>query len=308
MTMRANRTLGEASQWIVDELRRRGIQVNPSCRLGRYATQFGKNAYAGPWGPEDQARKLEALMAWRDVEEIAMILDQLPSLSKKDLERLVDDAPIPRLDHATPGRDRQVELFVGAICRRGRMEVQLDREPDLWCEVSRVWLGVAVKRVRSANKFEANLKDAADQIERSQLACGVVCMEFSLAWNPDLAIVQTNREAPVVAFDYRERLSRLLDDEAVATASVFHRFPKTLGVLCIDHSFTEHRASGPFRDQCSLFAWSFRNDRCRTRTAKGFQEGWTRGLPNCVNMDNQPRTWAFAGPPDDKIVPLRPGA
>ncbi len=302
----SKRTLGEAAQWVVDGLTARGIDVNPSSRLGRFARQFAKNAYTGPWSPNDQTLLIEGLTAMRDVEEIAMILDEFPDA---DLKNLVDDAPLPRVDRSTPGRDRQLELFVGAICQRGKMPVRLDVEPDLWCEASRVWLGLAVKRVRSDGKFGANLKDAADQIQRSPLSFGFACMEVSLAWNPDLRTVLTQRSADEVAHDLRERLSRFLDGENEVVNEVWERFPKVLGLLCIDHTFTHHDGLGWHRDQFSMFSFSHRNDRHRAKIAGAFRENWIGGSANCVDMDNgRPRTGMFSGPPVDKIMPLRPGS
>lgn len=299
------RTLGESAQWVVDGLTARGIYVNPSSRLGRFACQFAKNAYTGPWGP-DQSLLIEGLTAMRDVEEIAMILDEF---SDADLKNLVDDAPLPRVDRSTPGRDRQLELFVGAICRRGKMPVRLDVEPDLWCEASRVWLGLAVKRVRSDGKFGANLKDAADQIQRSQLSFGFACMEVSLAWNPDLCTVLTKRSPAEVAHDLRERLSRFLDGENEVLNETWERFPKVLGLLCIDHTLTHHEGQGWYRDQFSMFSFSHRNDRRRAKIAGAFRQDWIGGSANCVDMDNgRPRTGTFSGPPVDQIMPLRPGS
>lgn len=302
------RTIGEAAQFVIDELRNRGVTVSPSCRLGRYAAQFAKNAYARPMGANDQSSLLEGLMAMRDVEEIAMILDEFPTATKEELRRLIDDAILPRIDHSTPGRDRQLELFIGAICRRGGMAVLMDREPDLWCEASRVWLGLAVKRVRSTAKFEANLTDGAEQIQRSQLAYGLVCLDVSLGWNPNIETVLTKRTPSEVAFDYRERIFRLLDERNSVLADAWARFPKVLGLLCIDLTFTHHEPIGWFRDQCSIFSMSHRNDRLRGRVAGAFRSGWISGSPNCVDMDRVPRTGRFVSPPVDKIMPLRPGS
>jgi len=303
------RTLGGSAQWVVDGLTARGIDVNPSSRLGRFARQFAKNAYTGPWGPDDQALLIEALMAMRDVEEVAMILDEFPATTNADLKKLVDDAPLPRTDRSTPGRDRQLELIVGAICQRGKMPVRLDVEPDLWCEASRVWLGLAVKRVRSPDKFGANFKNAADQIQRSPLSFGFACMEVSLAWNQDLRAVLTQRSEDEVAHDLRERLSRFLDEQNDVRNEVWERFPKMLGLLCMDHTFTHHEGLGWHRDQFSMFCLSDRNDRHRAKIACAFRKNWIGGSTNCVDMDKgYPRTGMFAGPPVDKIMPLRPGS
>lgn len=304
-----NRTLWESAQRVVDGLTARGIDVNPSSRLGRFARQFAKNAYTGPWGPDDQALLIEGLTAMRDVEEIAMILDEFPSTTAAELRALVDDAPLPRADRSTPGRDRQLELFVGAICQRGKMPVRLDAEPDLWCEASRVWLGLAVKRVRSPDKFGANFKDAANQIQRCPLSFGFACMEVSLAWNHDLRAVLTQRSADEVAHDLRERLSRFLDGQNRVLNEVSERFPKVLGLLCIDHTFTHHEGLGWHRDQFSMFSLSDRNDRHRMRIADEFRQRWIGGSANCVDMDKgRQRTGMFSGPPVDKIMPLRPGS
>lgn len=67
-----NRTLGESAQWVVDGLTARGIEVNPSSRLGRFARQFAKNAYTGPWGPNDQALLIEGLTAMRSAYRVLL--------------------------------------------------------------------------------------------------------------------------------------------------------------------------------------------------------------------------------------------
>src|SRR5262249_19748170 len=136
------RTLSETARWVVDELLRRGVELKPGTRWLHYRSQFANNAYALS---RDESHLLEGQMALRDVEELALVLHAFPELGGGGLQKLADDAIVPRIDRSTPGRDRQFELFVAAVCRRGGLETRLDREPDLWCCASKGWLALAAK-------------------------------------------------------------------------------------------------------------------------------------------------------------------
>lgn len=280
------------------------MKLNPTSRLAQFSDRFGENAYLEP---ENEERLLEGLVAMRDVQEIALILEQFPQISLKTLGRLIEDHPIPRLDSSTPGRDRQLELVCGAICRRGGMEVKLGCEPDLWCQVRGVWLGLAVKRVRSAKRFIDRLEEAAKQVERYAPYYGFAVMDCSLAWNPEMAVVLTSRPPEELAHEFRERLDRLLCAHTAAIDNAFARSPKALGLVCIDS--TPVNRDGWERNQLSIFYMSkFKMDRHRSRIATQFFDAWVAGLPNCTSLDNLPRSAAFAVPPPDLVMPLRPHA
>jgi hypothetical protein len=301
-----NRNEREAAQYVVDELRRRGLCVKAGSRFELYASRFVKGVYSDTDGLRDQRRLTESLLALRDVREAEIILEECSDIGAQELMRLADDAILPRTDHSTPGRDRQFELFIGAIGRRGGMQVFFDKEPDLWCEAGRVWYAVAAKRLRSAAKFIDNVRDAAEQIQKSQLLHGIVFIDVTLGWNPEMATIYTRRSPGDVAFDLRERVSRNLDEHGMALASIYSRCPKVLGSMVIDLTFTHQAGPGWNMDQTNTFHPAHTADRSRKRLVSAFRAAFHRGLSIASDIDHRPRTGMFSGPPVDQIIPLRP--
>lgn len=301
-----HRTLGECAQFVVDELQRRGIQVLPGSRFAKYLAGFEKNAYAAPWGPADQDRALESLMAQQDVQEACLIVDAFPATEDVRLDAIVQDSVNQKLDRSTPGRDLQFELFIGATCRMGGMETKPDREPDLWCNVGGAWVAAAAKRVRSGAQFVKRLKEAAGQIQESEPIYGIVFIETSRAWDPELAIIATKQPEAVMAHDLRERLYRFLDSHNREMDNTWQRYPKALGLVCLDRTFVHHEESGHLIYQNSVFSQSLIRDRNRNRLWSAFQSGWGRGSPQFKNMDLYPRAGRFIGSSDNKIIPMQP--
>ena len=82
-------------------------------------------------------------------------------------------------------------------------------------------------------------------------------------------------------------------------------YPKVLGLVCMDNTFTHHDGVGWLQDRFSLFCLSDRNDRHRARIAQAFQAGWMGGSVNTIDLNGRPRTGLFSGPPVDGIMPLR---
>jgi hypothetical protein len=88
----------------------------------------------------------------------------LPDLADHDVHDLVSGSFHPADD--TPSnraRDREFELFIGAICRRSGLRVEL-REPDTRFALDGVTYSVAAKRIASPKRVEQHVRKAAQQI------------------------------------------------------------------------------------------------------------------------------------------------
>ena len=285
-------------------MQRRSVPVRAGSRLAHYAEQFAKNAYAATTA-HDRERVLEQLLAQRDVEEISKALEMFPDAGPSVLAPLADDAIVPRMDRSTPGRDLQAELFFASTCKHGKMAVELGKEPDLWCQAGGAWLGLAVKRLRSAEKFSDRVEDAAKQVQKHAPWAGLVCVDVSLGWNPEMRAIVTPRDPVAVAFDNRERLSRLLDEHNTFLHKMWRRYPKCLALLCIDQVAVFELGASWVTYQYSLFHRSAHNTVQRVRLLQAFQAGWQRGSENCFGFDHVPRTGEFSGPPTDQVMALR---
>jgi hypothetical protein len=152
------------------------IRVSPTCRVVEWCRLLEKFSAAdkrqlveqmipylqsGQW-ETPWSSSLQALVECRMFIEI---IEQLcDDLDERDLRDLISGALHAADDSSkTRGRDRQFELFVGALCCRAGLEVSL-AEPDLLVSLKSGPIALAAKRLRSRNKIHKNIKKAADQI------------------------------------------------------------------------------------------------------------------------------------------------
>lgn len=298
-------SIGDRARWVVDELTRRGCRIQAGSRLDVYAKALDRNGYLDP---TNQSQFLQGVIATRDILEIAQILAQFPELGAADLQVLQKDAPEPKqLAHA-PGRDRQHELSVGATCRAGGMTVLLDREPDIWCVVGRVHIGLAAKRVKSEKRFIENLRNAADQIDECELRHGIAIIDTTLGWNPDHTMVVSHRHDADVGASLVERLHRFISQKYSDIGDVFNRSDKLLGLLIVDWTPSSHPVQGLKWSRCSQFVTSDHINRWGSRVWNGFMQRWSRGCPNMSPIVEAAIQNAAVTAPSDLLMPLRTNA
>ena len=181
-----NRTRKEVAHFVMDAVRSFGIEVNPSSRISkmyRLTTELEATVYPGH-------RDFEVLLeADRDFQMLEFVFEHLEDAkSDKEFRKLLGflsyDSALPQLDKANSvGRNTQFHLFASAMCQAGGMKPVTYEEPDLVCTLNLQRIGIAVKRVKSANQAAKRIRDAIVQIHGSALP-GVIALDLTVALNP----------------------------------------------------------------------------------------------------------------------------
>jgi len=169
-------------------------------------------------------------------------------------------------------------LYFGALTAGAGILTGFD-EPDLLCEVSDIEYGVAVKRIKSAKKFETNVRDAADQVERSEIA-GIIALDISIPLNPDHR--PHMKIEPDEHFD-RER-NRRMDEFIESFQPNLEEWTRPKGVravVMVDH---RPRLRGPAAwglDTRHTFLLTAGGNQRRNREALAFRDAYKRGVARC---------------------------
>lgn len=278
--------LSDQASTIIEELERRGCQVNPASRLRKMhrilcSTDGTPAEVIGSNDPHfDDARE-----AIRDVTMIQFILSRLGPLldepaNADHLRKLCDDSVLPQDDkRESVGRNKQAELFVAAVCAEAGLQPQLD-EPDITITLSSEQLGVAVKRLRSRAKFQRNVRDAGTQIQRRGL-CGFVVVDTSMALNPENARVLRQFSDDEMRRKHKQHVKALLDEHR-------HRMCDWIvgkgvrGLVLHDHQVRLHPEDGWSLDSLTFFVpISDRRGPSTTQFVQ-FQSAYSKGLPTVL--------------------------
>lgn len=182
-----NRTRKDVAQFVMDGVRSFGIDVNPSSRIAkmyRLTTELEGTVYPGD-------PNFEVLLeADRDFQMLEFIFEHLEdATSDEEFRKLLGflsyDSALPQLDRANSvGRNTQFHFFASAMCQAGGMKPVTYEEPDLVCTLNDQRIGIAVKRVKSANQAAKRIRDAVAQIRGASLP-GVIALDLTVALNPE---------------------------------------------------------------------------------------------------------------------------
>jgi len=183
-------TRTEAAAYVMAQFRDLGFE--PPSRLVEMHRVLTRGNV--PFGDPDFLVALESL---RDLHQLMFIFEQLhihkdnPRFQKV-VKHLLNDSVLPQDDKDSPGRDRQFELYLAAICQNAGLVPVDYQEPDITCFVDGTKFGIAAKRLKSRNpsQLERHLRKGADQLRQQGLS-GIVALELSLSRN------QSNR--PIVS-------------------------------------------------------------------------------------------------------------
>lgn len=159
---------------------RRRVNVQPSARVRQWGSAIERLARSDvreillPMVPpllegRFESEHQDGFRALVEARMFIEIVEQLlPDLSDADLADLISGNVLPGQDHpSSRARDRQFELFVGAVCRSSGICVRLE-EPDLSVQVENARYSIAAKRLRSRRKIGKNLRKATNQIKGAQ--------------------------------------------------------------------------------------------------------------------------------------------
>lgn len=193
----------EAAAWVIERVCGLGCRRPvPRSRLFEMHRVLSRG-YVAPDDPEFDT----ALESIRDLHNLVFIFDQLEAHGEREtLERMVrhllNDSTVPQNDlKNSPGRDKQFELYLMAICHNAQMLPIGYDEPDITCTVNGTRFGIAVKRIKSRNpgQLERHVRKAAEQLDGQGLP-GIVALNLSLS--------RDQKNTPLVQL--REQLERMV--------------------------------------------------------------------------------------------------
>lgn len=230
-----------------------GVRVPPNSRLAVQA-----NAYLDP--KEELPEIIQpshpifatAVEGQRDLRQVAFILDQLWSVVphddlRKRLQQIIGDPVLPQDSSVKSfGRDVQCELLVAAICSRAKLDPVLNESPDVRIIIDGQTFGVAVKRIKSENRFEEqftkHFRKAVQQISASRLP-GIIVIDINRSLNP--GNIPVGQQITVVSFDHmfgadlRQLVKSLRDDMLRRTKGTLVR-----GIIFLDHHVRNDKQQG----------------------------------------------------------------
>jgi hypothetical protein len=179
-----SRTRGENATYIIEQVRKLGLNPHPSSRL----MLMHRVLNSGFIQPEDP-RFPTALEAERDLQQLGFVFDQLESHRDNPeftalVKKALKDSVLPQDNREeSVGRNSQFHLYLAAVCQNaGLLPVGYD-EPDVSCSIDGRAFGIAAKRIKSMHQIGRHIKKAARQICRANRP-GIIALELSLAWNP----------------------------------------------------------------------------------------------------------------------------
>ena len=175
-------TRTEAAAYVIAQFRDLGYK--PPSRLLEVHRVLSRGKV--PFGDADYFTALESL---RDLHQLVFIFEQLcfhrdnPHF-RNVVKHLVNDSVLPQRDKDSPGRDKQFELYLAAICQNAGLVPVDFEEPDITCFVNGTKFGIAAKRLKSRNisQLKKRLREGADQLMRQGLP-GIVALDLSLSRN-----------------------------------------------------------------------------------------------------------------------------
>ncbi len=184
------RTHTERAAYVMAQFRELGFE--PPSRVVEMHRVLSRGKV--PFGDPDFPTALESL---RDLDQLMFIFEQLHVHRDNPrfqgvVKHLLNDSVLPQHDKDSPGRDRQFELYLAAVCQNAGLPPVDYEEPDITCFIAGTKFGIAAKRLKSRkpSQLEKHVRKGADQLKQQGLP-GIVALELSLSRN------QTNR--PIIS-------------------------------------------------------------------------------------------------------------
>ena len=184
-------TRTEAAAYVIAQFRALGLEL-PS-RLVEMHRVLSRG-----YVPSEDSDFFTALESLRELHQLLFIFEQLrihrnnPQF-RNVVKHLLNDSALPQHDlKNSPGRDKQFELYLAAICQNAGLVPVDYEEPDVTCFIDGIKFGIAAKRLKSRNtsQLEKHVRKGANQLKQQGLP-GIVALDLSLSRN------QSNR--PIIS-------------------------------------------------------------------------------------------------------------
>jgi hypothetical protein len=187
----------EGSTWILDRVRDLGLTPEPGTRLVEMHRVLSRGYV--PYEDPDFPIALESM---RDLHQLIFGLSRMwgglgtPGF-RELVQHLINDRPLPQDDFLnSPGRDKQFELYLAAICHNAGLRPVDYEEPDVTCFIEGTKFGIAAKRIKSRtpSQLKKHIVKAATQL-RDQGLPGIIALELTLRRNPTNRAVTSSLES-----------------------------------------------------------------------------------------------------------------
>lgn len=276
-------TRASNATWVIEQVRELGLNPHPSSRLMRMCRTLNRGFVA--YEEKDFSIALESM---RDMQHLGFVFEQLRT-QRSDPEflaivkRVLKDSALPQQDlEKSPGRDKQFELYLAAICQHAGLLPVACAEPDVTCVADGIGFCIAAKRLKSFKSLKEHISKAADQIAKSKRP-GVITLDLSLAWNRKNAPVTSQLHSQMLVDIMHQRAWKLFNDhrqdiyEWVADQGV-------LAVVAFDFATrVVPEQKWAHEELMTLFETTHKDEQA-VRLFRAFNEGFLRGFPKLLDM------------------------
>lgn len=277
------RTRVEGAAWVIARVRELGLSPEPTSRLMEMHRVLSRGHV--PFDDPDFPAALESL---RDLHQLVFVFTQMeahgdrPSF-RKLVTHLLNDSALPQHDlENSPGRDKQFELYLAAICQKAELLPVGYDEPDVTCHVNGTKFGIAAKRVKSRNRSQIrkHVRKAADQLKGQGLP-GIVALDLTLSRNRanQPIISQIQSQMHLLIADAKNRQFREENGESI------RRIVAGTGVraVLVMESTLRLRPDRQWWHDGMLSWIPATEDESQDPLFEAFYEGFLKGVPNLDN-------------------------
>ena len=208
------KTKAQRAAWILDQVSALGLILKPHSRLLEMKRVLDRGHVSF-----DDPEFWFALESERDMAHLAFVFEQLQQHPSKEeftrhVKHLLNDSTLPQTDLVnSPGRDKQFELYLAAICQNAHLSPVGFGEPDVTCEVNGQPFAIAAKRLKNIENVDRHIRKAVDQFARAQIP-GVIALDLSFAWNRTNRPLISQIESQMYLMILNQRARQFFKDRA----------------------------------------------------------------------------------------------
>ncbi|CAN5415341.1 hypothetical protein BH10PLA2_BH10PLA2_34460 [soil metagenome] len=278
-------TRREQADYIVDLLSGFGVRISPSSRIGRMQRVLNRPEVIEP----DDADYEIAVESMRDMYQLRLIVDTMDAHRdsrgfRDSVNFLRKDAALPQDDHAdSPGRNYQFQVYVAALCTRAGLPTWHE-EPDIRCDLDGAMFGIAVKRPKTVNAMEKNIKEAADQIRLAGMP-GMIAMDLTVAQNPTNRRITFSSESQLYVQMSHAKLRALFEKKGEKIRQLIAG--KGVLAVWVFESSIRLMPDRKWSHDCWSLWYDTTADEAELSVLEKFRPRFLSGVPNLVDFTNE---------------------
>ncbi len=279
-----SRSLSEAAKYVIEELKRLGIEVPQGSRLMcMYNSVCNSDGSSRGLISEDMPNFQIARETLRDLTILEFYFDKVKGYPNDDeqkskLKEIVSGTTLPQDSGAnTSARNAQSELFVFAVCMNAGLKPDF-QEPDVTCKLDGKKYGIAVKRIKNLGQLEKRVNEGANQVKRTGLP-GFVSIDVTMAMNPGNKSIFTNEcESKVKEYwvgEFRKMVNKYYSNLCQRTSD-----KNVLGIFLHEHCPV--RFGKEYNLRSMTYGVSTACNEAEKAEWEKFKDVFLHGLPNLI--------------------------